>query len=178
MRRAPRYTNRTLFRRLFAETRGERKLMARAPRSSSCLATPAVLLSPVPLAIAVDNVIGSNSLPGFLDTILPGFITSSDLGILAFAAFLQVFVVLLTQLQESGWYVLNTVTGERLTLGFRARLFRPRPAALAALSRSAGHADSIYRIQYDAEALQHVAEAAFPFVIVDAHARRGAVHNR
>ena len=163
MRRAPRYTNRTLFRRLFAETRGERKLML-GLLAVELLATPAVLLSPVPLAIAVDNVIGSNQLPGFLDTILPGFITSSDLGILAFAAFLQVFVVLLTQLQESGWYVLNTVTGERLTLGFRARLFdHVQRLSLRFHDRRDTH-DSIYRIQYDAEALQHVTEAAFPFV--------------
>ncbi len=163
MRRAPRYTNRTLFRRLFAETRGERKLML-GLLAVELLATPAVLLSPVPLAIAVDDVIGSNQLPGFLDTILPGFITSSDLGILAFAAFLQVFVVLLTQLQESGWYVLNTVTGERLTLGFRARLFDHVQRLSLRFHDRRDTYDSIYRIQYDAEALQHVTEAAFPFV--------------
>jgi ATP-binding cassette subfamily B protein len=163
MTRAPRYNNRTLFRRLFAETRGERKRLL-ALLGVELLATPAVLLSPVPLAIAVDNVIGTDQLPGILDAILPGFITSSDLGILAFAAFLQVFVVLLTQLQESGWYVLNTVTGERLTLGFRARLFdHVQRLSLRFHDRRDTH-DSIYRIQYDAEALQHVTEAAFPFV--------------
>jgi ATP-binding cassette, subfamily B, bacterial len=163
VRRTPRYTNRTLFRRLFAETRGERKLLL-ALLGVELLATPAVLLSPVPLAIAVDNVIGTDQLPGVLDAILPGFITSSDLGILAFAAFLQVFVVLLTQLQESGWYVLNAMTGERLTLGFRARLFdHVQRLSLRFHDRRDTH-DSIYRIQYDAEALQHVTEAAFPFV--------------
>jgi ATP-binding cassette, subfamily B, bacterial len=163
VRRTPRYSNRTLFRRLFAQTRGERKLLL-ALFGVELLATPAVLLSPVPLAIAVDNVIGTDQLPGILDAILPSFITSSDLGILAFAAFLQVFVVLLTQLQESGWYVLNTMTGERLTLGFRARLFdHVQRLSLGFHDRRDTH-DSIYRIQYDAEALQHVTEAAFPFV--------------
>jgi len=163
VRRTPRYSNRTLFRRLFAQTRGERKPML-ALFGVELLATPAVLLSPVPLAIAVDVVIGSGHLPGFLESILPGFITSSDLGILAFAAFLQVFVVLLTQLQESGWYVLNTVVGERLTISFRARLFdHVQRLSLRFHDRRDTH-DSIYRIQYDAEALQHVTEAAFPFV--------------
>ena len=76
MRRAPRYTNRTLFRRLFAETRGERKLML-GLLAVELLATPAVLLSPVPLAIAVDDVIGSDQLPGFLEAILPSFIILS-----------------------------------------------------------------------------------------------------
>jgi ATP-binding cassette subfamily B protein len=163
VRPAPRFTNRTLFRRLFAETRGERRRML-ALFVVELLATPAVLLSPVPLAIAVDNVIGSDRLPGFLDTILPGFVTSSDLGILAFAAFLQVFVVLLTQLQESGWYVLNTVVGERLTLGFRARLFDHVQRLSLRFHDRRDTYDSIYRIQYDAEALQHVTEASFPFV--------------
>jgi ATP-binding cassette subfamily B protein len=163
VRRTPRYNNRTLFRRLFAETRGERKLLL-GLLAVELLATPAVLLSPVPLAIAVDNVIGTNQLPGILDAILPGFITSSDLGILAFAASLQVFVVLLTQLQESGWYVLNTVTGERLTLGFRARLFDHVQRLSLRFHDRRDTYDSIYRIQYDAEALQHVTEAAFPFV--------------
>jgi ATP-binding cassette subfamily B protein len=163
MRRTPRYSNRTLFRRLFAETRGERKRLL-ALLGVELLATPAVLLSPVPLAIAVDNVIGTDQLPGILDAILPGFITSSDLGILAFAAFLQVFVVLLTQLQESGWYVLNTVTGERLTLGFRARLFDHVQRLSLRFHDRRDTYDSIYRIQYDAEALQHVTEATFPFV--------------
>ena len=119
MRRRPRSS--TLIRRLFAQTRGRKRLLVLF--FVELLATPAVLLSPVPLAIAVDNVIGTDQLPGVLDAILPGFITDSDAGILAFAAFLQIFVVLLTQLQESAWYVLNTVTGERLTLGFRARMF-------------------------------------------------------
>jgi ATP-binding cassette subfamily B protein len=163
VRRTPRYSNRTLFRRLFAQTRGERKPML-ALFGVELLATPAVLLSPVPLAIAVDDVIGSGHLPGVLDSILPGFITSSDLGILAFAAFLQIFVVLLTQLQESGWYVLNTVVGERLTISFRARLFdHVQRLSLRFHDRRDTH-DSIYRIQYDAQALQHVTEAAFPFV--------------
>jgi ATP-binding cassette, subfamily B, bacterial len=109
-------------------------------------------------------VIGSDRLPGVLDAILPGFITSSDLGILAFAAFLQVFVVLLTQLQESGWWVLNTMVGERLTLGFRVRLFDHVQRLSLRFHDRRDTYDSIYRIQYDAEALQHVTEASFPFV--------------
>ena len=35
------------------------------------LAAPLALLTPVPLAIAVDSVIGSQPLPGFLDAIVP-----------------------------------------------------------------------------------------------------------
>jgi ATP-binding cassette, subfamily B, bacterial len=163
VRRRPRYSNRTLIRRLFAQTRGERKRLL-VLFFVELLATPAVLLSPVPLAIAVDNVIGTDQLPGVLDAILPGFVTDSDAGILAFAAALQIFVVLLTQLQESAWYVLNTVTGERLTLGFRARMFDHVQRLSLRFHDRRDTSDSIYRIQYDAEALQHVTEAVFPFV--------------
>ena len=162
MRRRPRYSNRTLIRRLFAQTRERKRLLVLF--FVELLATPAVLLSLVPLAIAVDNVIGTDQLPGVLDAILPGFITDSDAGILAFAAFLQIFVVLLTQLQESAWYVLNTVTGERLTLGFRARMFDHVQRLSLRFHDRRDTSDSIYRIQYDAEALQHVTEAVLPFV--------------
>ena len=36
------------------------------------LATPLLLLTPVPLKIAVDSVIGSDPLPGFVDPFVPG----------------------------------------------------------------------------------------------------------
>ena len=38
----------------------------------SLLSTPLALLAPLPLKIVVDSVIGSEPLPGFLLTLLPG----------------------------------------------------------------------------------------------------------
>ena len=75
-----RYTDLALYRRLLA--RGAPVLAAhrRASSSLSLLATPLALLAPVPLAIAVDSVIGSQPLPGFLDAILPARSSDSQTG--------------------------------------------------------------------------------------------------
>src|SRR5260370_21457804 len=70
------------------------------------LGAPLLLLTPIPLKIAVDNVIGSAPLPRFLSMALPSFITHSVLWLLFTAVFLQVLLVLLGQLQEMGGYVL------------------------------------------------------------------------
>ncbi len=128
------------------------------------LATPLLLLTPIPLKIAVDSVIGSHPLPGFVDVFLPGSVVRSSIGLLAFVAAMQVLVVLLTELQSLVSYVLQTRTGERLTLDFRGRLFRHVQRLSLSFHDERGSHDSIYRIQYDAEAMQHIVESTIPFV--------------
>ena len=155
-------TNRTLLGRLLREARPERGRLL-ALFAVELAATPVVLLGPVPLKIAVDSVLGSHPLPGPLDLVLPGFLTGSKLGVLALAAGLQLLVVVLVQLQGAAAYVLQTSTGERLTLSFRGRLFDHAQRLSLSFHDRRGTADSIYRIQYDAEALKHIAYAAFPF---------------
>lgn len=118
------------------------------------LATPLALLGPLPLKIAVDTVIGSAALPGWLQAILPEAVTSAPLRLLVVAAVLQVLVVFLTQLQGLAIYVLRTQTGEGLTLHFRARLFRHVQRLAFAFHDARGTADTIYRIQYDAPSIQ------------------------
>ena len=71
-------------------------------------------------------------------------------------ALLLVLIALLVQLQALVQYVAATHTGERLTLDFRARLFRHVQRLSLAFHDSRGTIDSIYRIQYDAPALQYV----------------------
>src|SRR5260370_8578083 len=70
--------------------------------------TPLLLLTPIPIKIAVDNVIGSAPLPRFLGAVLPSFTIRSPLWLLLTAAFLQVLLVLLGQLQEASAYFLHT----------------------------------------------------------------------
>ena len=110
------------------------------------LATPLLLLTPIPLKIAVDSVIGSHPLPGFVDVFLPGSVVRSSIGLLAFVAAMQVLVVLLTELQSLVSYVLQTRTGERLTLDFRGRLFRHVQRLSLSFHDERGSYDSIYRI--------------------------------
>ncbi|MBI3802221.1 MAG: ABC transporter ATP-binding protein [Nitrospirae bacterium] len=119
------------------------------------LASPLFLLTPLPLKIAVDNVIGGAPLPWFLD-LLPEGSVQTPLRLLFIAAGFQVLIVLLGQAQELTNYFLQTYVGETLTLGFRSTLFRHVQRLSLAFHDSKGTADSIYRIQYDAPAIQWI----------------------
>jgi ATP-binding cassette subfamily B protein len=128
------------------------------------LATPLLLLTPIPLKIAVDSVIGTEPLPGFIDAFVPASVVTSGIALLVVVAVLQVLIVLLSELQALISYVLQTRTGERLTLDFRGRLFRHVQRLSLSFHDTRGSHESIYRIQYDAEAMQHIVESVIPFV--------------
>ncbi len=119
------------------------------------LATPLLLLSPVPIKIAVDNVLGDKPLPTYLDRLLPDAVTGSD-RLLFVAAVLQVVVVLLFQLQQLLSYGLRTRTGEALTQTVRDKLFAHAQRLSLVRHEATGSTDSVYRIQYDAMAVQRV----------------------
>jgi len=130
----------------------------------SLLATPLALLLPIPLKIAVDSVAGSKPLPGYFDW-LPAFVTSSDLHLLLFVASLQVLIVVSVQLQALAVYVTGTQVSERMTLAFRARMFKHAQRLSLAFHDRRGTADSIFRIQWDAPALKYVLiDGLVPFV--------------
>lgn len=120
------------------------------------VATPLALLTPIPLKIAVDNIYGSSPLPELLSSFIPDWLARSRLGMLGFTAILQVLIISLIQLQSLGNQLLKTSVGEKLTLNFRARLFRHVQRLSLNYHDSKGTADSIYRIQYDAPSIQWV----------------------
>jgi|ERR1051326_8098649 ATP-binding cassette subfamily B protein len=120
------------------------------------LAAPLLLLTPIPLKIAVDNVIGSAPLPRLLTKVLPGFMAHSIFWLLFTAACLQVLLVLIAQLQDLAGYVLRTSAGEKMTLDFRSRLFEHLQRLSLTFHDTRGTADSIYRVQYDAPAVQYI----------------------
>ena len=136
------YTDSTLFRRLLRQARPYWPHIV-GIFLLGLIATPLMLLGPVPLKIAVDSVVGSSPVPGFLAPLLPGWLTGSSIRLLAMAAGLQVLVVLLTQLQELGVYVLRTRAGEGLTLEFRSSLFRHVQRLSLLFHDSTGPADSL-----------------------------------
>ncbi len=121
------------------------------------LATPLALLAPVPLRIAVDSVIGSDPLPPLIARFVPTWLEASALRMIIFAAALHVAVVFLIQSQALVSSVLKIQVGEQLTLRFRARLLSHVQRLSFAFHDKRGTADSIYRIQYDAPSIQHVA---------------------
>lgn len=120
------------------------------------LASPLALLTPLPLMLAVDSVIGSEPLPRFLELITPDFFTDSKGSTLALIAILVVLFALFAQLQKLGGWLLQTYTGEKLVLAFRAHLLRHAQRLSLTYHDTKGTSDSIYRIQYDAPAIQWV----------------------
>src|SRR2546425_3670365 len=129
------------------------------------LGAPLLLLTPIPVKIAVDNVIGSAPLPRFIGVLLPSFVSRSALWLLLAAAIMQVLLVLIGQLQDMAGYVLRTSAGEKLTLDFRARLFERLQRLSLAFHDMRGTADSIYRVQYDAPSVQYISiYGAIPLV--------------
>jgi len=131
----------------------------------SLLASPLSLLTPLPLKIAVDSVIGSQPLPRFIAPSVPEGIARSAGGLLALAVGLVLAVALLSQLQGLVSTLLRAWVQESLVLDFRARLFRHVQRVSLAYHDTRGTTDSTYRIQRDAQAIQHVlTEGLIPFV--------------
>lgn len=130
------------------------------------LATPLALLTPVPLKIAVDTVIGEHPLPAWLDWLLPAkYQLDNPEVMLVFAAAMMVGIALLSALQHLAEWILQTYTGENIALVFRSKLFLHMQHLSVGYHDRHGTADSIYRIQYDSSALQYVVtHSAIPFV--------------
>jgi ATP-binding cassette, subfamily B, bacterial len=127
----------------------------------SMLATPLALLTPVPLKIIIDSVLGSQPLPPPLDGILP----AGSVALLIAASLFLVAVALLTQLLDLATTVLRIFLGERLLLDLRTRLFRHVQRLSVSYHDLRGTTDSTYRIQYDATATQQIAVDTIPSFI-------------
>jgi len=125
------------------------------------LSTPLALLSPLPLKLTVDCVLGGHSLPRVLRAF--GAWGGTPGGALAIAVGLLVLTALLKQLQELADGVLRTSTVEKLTLDMRARLFDHAQRLSLAYHDRHGTADAGYRLQRDVpDAQAVVVESLFP----------------
>jgi ATP-binding cassette, subfamily B, bacterial len=129
------------------------------------LATPIALLTPVPLKIAVDSIAGSAPLPGLYRAIVPDVFSRSATGLMIFTAGLMIMIAALDEIQSFAAWLLETYTGERLVLDFRARLFRHIQRLSLSYHDSKGTADSMYRLQYDAQSIENIAvNGVMPFI--------------
>jgi ATP-binding cassette subfamily B protein len=120
------------------------------------LSTPLALLGPLPLKIAVDTVLGSRPLPGWLQSVIPEGLTGSAVAMLSLAAAILVLTAVLGSLLDLVTELLRTYSGERLAQDFRSHLFRHVQRLSLSYHDAAGTSDSTYRIQYDAPAIQRV----------------------
>ena len=131
----------------------------------SLIATPLALMTPVPIKIVVDNVVGAEPLPKSLAWLLAGGFDESKRALLILAVSMLVFITLLTHLQELGTLLLRTYSGEKLVLDFRGKLFRHLQRLSLAYSDMRGTPDSSYRVQYDAASIQYIAiDGIIPFI--------------
>jgi ATP-binding cassette, subfamily B, bacterial len=116
----------------------------------SILSAPIALLAPMPLKIVIDNLIGGRPLPAWM----PHIAGRSPVTLVALATGLLISVTLLTYLQGSGTWLLQTYAGEGMVLGFRAKMFAHVQRLSLAYHDTRGTADSTYRIEHDAPSIQ------------------------
>jgi ATP-binding cassette subfamily B protein len=155
-----RYTDRALYRRLLRQSLQLWPVMA-AIFLLSLASGPIALLLPLPIKIAVDHVIGHAPLPGWLSAFLPSDGTGT---VLMAAAVLVVVIALLQQGEACLSWLLQRYAGERLTLDFRAKLFHHAQRLSLLYHDATGSTDTLYRIQYDAPAVQYVMLTVVPVV--------------
>lgn len=122
------------------------------------LSIPIALLTPVPIAIVIDTVLGDREAAGILAGI-------GDSELLVIATLAVVVIAILSQAQSLAVSLMTTWTGERLTLDFRARLFRHLQRLSFTYHDRAGAGDSLYRVQYDSPSIAQVAvKGVTPFI--------------
>jgi ATP-binding cassette, subfamily B, bacterial len=154
------YSDTALYRRLLLEVRPFWPKIA-GLFALSVLAMPFMLLNPLPLKIAVDSVLGAHELPAWLTWVFPAGTQRTDAMVLAALAALLVLFALAKHALDLAFAVLRSHTGERIVLAFRSKLFRHSQGLSLSYHDSAGSADSTYRIQYDAPAIQWITIDAF-----------------
>ena len=72
------------------------------------LGTPLALLTPVPVKLAVDNVLGSDPLPAIIASFSPPALQQSNTGMLALVGGLVILIGTMTYLRGLAAWVLNT----------------------------------------------------------------------
>jgi ATP-binding cassette, subfamily B, bacterial len=118
----------------------------------SLLAVPTALIFPLPIKLLVDNVLGSQPLPGYLTIFVGSQISKSFAISLAISILLGAAVLTYLQNLVNVWY--SNKVGNRMTLDVRARLFRQMQRLSIAYHDTMGASDSAYRTLNDAPMLR------------------------
>ncbi|MEQ1575370.1 MAG: ABC transporter ATP-binding protein [Vicinamibacterales bacterium] len=131
----------------------------------SLLSTPVTLLTPVPLKIIVDHVIGTEPVPDLLARWVPARWIDDTSGLLLLAVVMAGTLGILSTIQWTGAWLLQTYTGEKLVLRLRAQLYRHIQQLAFTYHDRLRAADSTYRIQHDAYSIREVlVTSTIPFV--------------
>jgi len=92
------------------------------------LSIPITLLTPLPLAIAVDHAVSGKPLPDWALAWLPSSLANSPAGTLALAVALVVLIAVLGQLQRNGAWVLDSPVQNALNHFVNLTLFLLGPS--------------------------------------------------
>ena len=126
---------------------------------------PLNLITPLPLTLAVDSVIGDRPLPHLLQAWLPPDVRSSTGSLLLVVCIAYVAIALCVHLQSLTLWLLSSYTGERLIYAFRHHLFEHMQRICTSYHEAHGPTDSVYRIQHDAASVKQIPIDAFlPFL--------------
>jgi len=120
----------------------------------SLVSMPLALLTPLPVKIAIDSVVGTRPLPRLLRDLVPQSVQHSAVDLLVVAIGLLIGVKLLSYLQSLLSSQLEASTAEGMVLDFRTRLFAHVQRLSLRYHDSVGTADSAFRIQSDAPSVQ------------------------
>jgi ATP-binding cassette subfamily B protein len=164
MSESQRYGTWEIYRRMLAEARPYWPHVA-VVLLMNLLAAPLKLLLPVPIKIAVDNVLAAKPLSSGWAYLAGLLGADGPSEILVFACALVVGLTLLAYLNGLGIWILTTFTRERLLLGFRSKLLMHLQELPLTYHDTKGVTDSTYRIQYDAQAVEWIVlDGVQPFV--------------
>jgi len=118
------------------------------------LGTPLSLLTPVPMKLAVDSIIHQRPLPAGFRWLPNGGEDPQTL--LIWVCGLSLLIAFTSQLQNLLSSLLTVRTSQRMLLHFRSRMFRHAQRLSLYYHTRKGTADTLYRIQSDATALEWV----------------------
>ncbi len=130
----------------------------------SLIGAPLALLIPLPIKIVVDGVLGGKELSPIVAAFVPDawegdpdtLLWASVIAIVAFSALLQ--------LHEFITWIYKTWIGERLVLGFRAKLFDHLASLSLGFHSRQNSADALHRVQIDAASIKEASVyGAIPF---------------
>ncbi len=130
------------------------------------LTAPLSLLTPVPLKVVVDSVLGDEKLPAPLAALVPAAFASAPGVNVAAALGLAAVIAVLTLIHRSGEWLFREWVGERMVHAFRSKLLGHGIAVAAGATSPQATQDLAYRINNDASALQWTALYGFIPVIV------------
>ncbi len=123
----------------------------------SLLATPLALLAPIPLKIVVDNVIGNQPLPQWLDFLMPSAFQQSADSLLLFSIVFFLIIAVVTSLQSLYCNnILQTKITQNLILDFRSKLLNHSQKLSIGFHDTKGVSHTSYRLYYDTFAIQQV----------------------